>query len=332
MATLRIDEIRSPQFDAETYIQTYFRPMRISQERKEEREEASHTFRDTLLFLFALITAYRDYGNIDWEVIETQFRIDFEQAVTRYSRNTPTMQAYVEEKVSDFINTTKEQDLNDPYWTSDERATMEAVNEANDVVGYGELQKAIEAGYKYKTWRTERDNRVRKSHVKMEGKTIPITEYFDLDKGSMLYPHDYFNCPEECPNCRCAAIYSKDGKVTKTDGKVQYTNDNKRDSIEKKRPRFHYDLQFFGDKADHMWDQMDYRDITDDEIMEAMEFPLADPYDYYEIDDKGRPSIKFIGEKVTVAWNPETETQITCWKTPKYLVKRLKNGSKRRGN
>ena len=62
----------------------------------------------------------------------------------------------------------------------------------------------------------------------MEGKTVRITEYFDLDKGSMLYPHDYFNCPEECPNCRCAVIYSKDGKVTKTerktDGKVQFTN------------------------------------------------------------------------------------------------------------
>ena len=209
-ATIRIDEIRNPQFDAETYIQTYFRPMRISQERKEEREDASHTFRDALLFLFALITAYRGYGDIDWEEIETQFRIDFERAVMMYSRNTPTMQAYVEEKVSDFITTTREQDLDDPYWTSDERATMEAVNEANDVVGYEELQQAVEKGYKYKVWKTEKDNRVRKSHAKMEGKTIPISEYFELDKGKMLYPHDFVNCPEETYNCRCAVSFLKE--------------------------------------------------------------------------------------------------------------------------
>jgi len=208
MRTIKIDEIRTP-FSPDEYIATYFRPMRISQERKEEREEASHTFRDTLLFLFALIITYRDYGDIDWGTIEAQFRIDFEQAVLRYSRNTPTMQAYVEEKVSDFIKTTKEQDLSDPYWTSDERATMEAVNEANDVVGYEEIQQALEGGYKYKTWHGMMDNRERKSHVKMEGKTIRISEYFNLDRGSLLYPGDYLNCPAEATNCRCSLEFKK---------------------------------------------------------------------------------------------------------------------------
>ena len=87
---------------------------------------------------------------------------------------------------------------------------MEAVNDANDVVGYEELQDAIVNGYRYKRWVTENDSRVRKSHRKMEGKTIPITEYFELDKGQMLYPHDWNNCPDECFNCRCAAKYLKE--------------------------------------------------------------------------------------------------------------------------
>ena len=206
--TLRIDEINQP-FSADTFINTYFRPMRISEERKEKREDAAHSFNDTLLFLFALISAYQTYG-VDWEVIEYQFRIEFEQAALRYSRNTPYLQAYIDEKTSDFIDTTREQDLSDPYWLSDERAAMEAVNDANDVVGYEELQDAIDNGYRYKRWVTENDSRVRKSHRKMEGKTIPITEYFELDKGQMLYPHDWNNCPDECFNCRCAAKYLKE--------------------------------------------------------------------------------------------------------------------------
>ena len=205
--TLRIDEINQP-FSADTFINTYFRPMRISEERKEKREDAAHSFNDTLLFLFALISAYQNYG-VDWEVIEYQFRIEFEQAALRYSRNTPYLQAYIDEKTSDFIDTTREQDLSDPYWLSDERAAMEAVNDANDVVGYEELQQAIDDGYKYKVWRGLLDSRERKSHVKMEGKKLPISEYFDLDRGSLLFPGDYMNCPAESVNCRCSLEYMK---------------------------------------------------------------------------------------------------------------------------
>lgn len=211
MATLPIDEIRKPEsFDFETFVATYFRPMKISRERREEREEAARSFNDTLLFLFALIAAYQNYGDIDWEVVEREFRLEFEMTVMKYSRNTPMMDAYVAEKTSDFIRVTRENDLSDPYWLSDERAGMEAVNDANDVVGYEELQEAIDNGYKYKRWRTENDSRVRKSHRKMENKTVPITDYFVLDKGQMMYPHDWENCPDECYNCRCAAEYLKE--------------------------------------------------------------------------------------------------------------------------
>lgn len=329
--TLQIDEINTPQFDSDEYIKQYFRPMRISKERKTEREEASKDFRDVLLFLFALIAAYSNFPPIDWKYIERQYRKDYERAALRYARNTEALQGYIDEKTRNFIDITQNKDLDDPYWTSEERATMEAVNDANDVVGYEEWQKAIEEGKTYKIWKTEHDNKVRHSHREVDGKKIPITEMFLVGDSLMRFPHDtYYGTPAQTVNCRCSCEYVGSGsKVNKTDEKVQFTNKSISDNI-KKKPRLSYDLQFFGDKSDHMWDQMEYRDITDDEIMDAMEYPLADPYDYYEIDEEGRPSIKFIGEKVTVAWNPETETQITCWRTPRYLAKRLKNGSKRR--
>lgn len=333
MATIRIDELNTPQFEAEEYIQTYFRPMRISKERKEEREETARDFRETLLFLFALLAVSSEFTRVDWRYIEEQFRYEFERTALRHSRNTETLQGYIDEKVSDFIRVTKEHDLADPYWTSDERATMEAVNDANDVVGYEEYQKAIEQGKTFKIWKTERDNKVRHSHRAVDGKKIPITDMFVVGDSLMRFPHDtYYGTPAQTVNCRCSCEYTgKGGKVNKVDGKVQYTNNKNSANIESNKGlRLPYDLQFFGNKTDHMWDQMDNRQITDVDVQEALENPLDDPYNYYEIDEYGRESIKFIGEKVTVAWNPETETQITCWKTPPYLAKRLKNGSKRR--
>ena len=210
MATLRVDELNSPEFDADEYIQEYFKPMQISDEEKEDRVDTSKDIRDVLLFLFTLIAVYAQYGDTDWDNIEYQFRSDLERIINTHGRNTPFMQAYIYDKVSEFIGATKDNiSPDDPYWTSDERATYEAVNEANDIVGYKELQKAIEDGYTLKKWLTQNDTRVRKSHVKMEGKTIPIKDFFVLDKGRMLYPHDFVNCPEETFNCRCACKYLK---------------------------------------------------------------------------------------------------------------------------
>ena len=210
MAMLKTDELNS--FNAADFIRNYFKPMPITDKQKEEREDVSFDMRDALLFLFALINIFGDYDAIDWIAVEEQFRIEFSNAANKRAESDKWLEDYIFIKVSDLINITKEQDLDDPYWLSDERATMEAVNEANDIVGHNELRQAIKAGYKFKTWRGKMDAKERISHVKMEGKTVGITDYFYLDKGKMLYAHDWLNCPNECYNCRCATVYSKDGK------------------------------------------------------------------------------------------------------------------------
>jgi len=207
MAQMSIDELND--FSAETYIREYFKPMPITEDRKEEREDASFDIRDALLFLFALINLFGDYDAIDWIAVEEQFRLEFSNAVNRHAMSNKWLEDYIFIKVSDIIKVTQEQDLSDPYWTSDMRATWESVNDAEDVVGHEELRKAIAAGYKYKTWRGVMDSRERPSHVKMEGKTVKITDYFYLDKGKMLYAHDWMNCPAECYGCRCVTLYSK---------------------------------------------------------------------------------------------------------------------------
>lgn len=236
MALLGIDEIRTPkEFDSEKFISEYFKPMRISKERKEIREEAARDFRDFLLFILALIATESAYNALNWAYIEEQFRLEMEKAALEYARRSQELEDYIAEKASDFVSVTRDKDLSDPYWTSDERATMEAVNEANDVVGYEELQQAIEDGYTHKIWKTENDSRVRKTHRAVEGKKIPIRDMFEVGDGLMRYPHDWYYNAKECYNCRCALVFTdKDGKVNKTDEKVQYTNEENRGIVDYK--------------------------------------------------------------------------------------------------
>ena len=85
------------------------------------------------------------------------------------------------------------------------------MNDANAVLGYEELDEAIENGYKYKTWKTELDARVRKDHRSMEGKKVKIDDYFVLPDCMMLMPHDDVNGTEkQVCGCRCSLKYTRE--------------------------------------------------------------------------------------------------------------------------
>lgn len=134
--------------------------------------------------------------------------------------------------------------MSDPYWTSDERATMEAVNEANSVIGMEEWQKAIDAGAVEKRWRTQRDEIVRESHRAVDGHKEAINSFFVLKRGIVRFPGDEYYCKAESVRCRCGLEFlDKDGnvvgiywtkrgeKVNKIDEKVQFTMYQNNDNI-----------------------------------------------------------------------------------------------------
>ena len=211
MATIRIDEINQPVFDAESYIQQYFVPMQISEGQKDERKKASRDFREFLLFLFVLLATQEEYSRVDWDYFEAQFVAEFEMNALNYARNTVLMQDFIRQKAAEFTRITREHYGEDSYWVSDERATYEAVNDANAVLGYEELEEAKESGYRYKKWQAELDNRTRKDHRGMDGKKIPIDRYFVFPDCAMLMPHDDVNgTPKQTENCRCVCKYTKE--------------------------------------------------------------------------------------------------------------------------
>lgn len=197
--------------ELEKILTEYYDLMDIDEDQKEKRKDLAKDFRNAMLFLFAL--AYIAYENdyFSYEYLLIQFRTQYADVLLDHIKNDPYIERYFQKVTEDLVQTTFDHfnPEGKDYWTSDERAIIVGENEANSVLNYSELQDAIEAGYEFKTWRTELDNRVRDSHKEKEGVTIPIDEYFQFDDCEMLFPHDYDNgTAEQLANCRCTVKYS----------------------------------------------------------------------------------------------------------------------------
>lgn len=216
MALSRIDELNNFEYiysDSEInkMLWDYFDVMEISEKEKEKRVEASKDFRNAMLFLFTLISVAYEYGYFSIDYVLMQFRNEFANVVVKYVDSTPFIEKYFEKATRDIVQTTI--DHFDPsqktFWDSDDRAIIVAENESNSILNYDQLQKAKEKGYTMKEWRTERDSRVRKTHRNVDGKRIPIDDYFVFPDCVGLFPHDELNLSDsELANCRCTLKFS----------------------------------------------------------------------------------------------------------------------------
>lgn len=72
----------------------------------------------------------------------------------------------------------------------------------------GALDTATHGGATKKTWATMLDDRVRDSHIPLEGITVPIDGYFYTWDGDKAQMPGGFDLPENNCNCRCELIYS----------------------------------------------------------------------------------------------------------------------------
>ena len=71
----------------------------------------------------------------------------------------------------------------------------------------GTLDRAIDDGYKTKTWRTARDDRVRDTHDYLENMTVGIDDYFYTFDGDGAQAPSGFALAENNCNCRCYLDY-----------------------------------------------------------------------------------------------------------------------------
>ena len=209
-------EIEEKAFDYKEFINDYFKPMDISEKQREERRKLANEMFNVFLFLFSLVEVSQNYNYLNVEYLVTQFELQYAPLVMSYSRNDEYISGYVDKVSKDIVNTTvdnvrKPKDSSEnKFATSDKRAALLSVNEANSVENYEELQEAIENGYTKKSWCTMLDRKVRDTHRVLEGKTIPIDEYFEVGDDLLLFPRDEENCEniENIAGCRCSLKYS----------------------------------------------------------------------------------------------------------------------------
>lgn len=184
----------------------YFEPMVLTKRQRKRRIDMAEEL-DTLLFLLFLAWEY--------ETDETEAQNDFIQGyldlVEKY--DDVGLRDDFDEYITLLAASLHESTIRnwgDPYYTSFDRATFVAANEANTALNKIEYAEAVQDGKTHKTWHTEQDLRVRFTHVPMDGKTIPIGDDFEVGGYPMAYPKDSSKGapPNEIVNCRCSVTYN----------------------------------------------------------------------------------------------------------------------------
>lgn len=158
------------------------------------------------------------------------------------------------------------------------------------------------------------------------------------------------NFPPMHPNCRSTTMaYPEDGIFPKErTARDQETNknihvpfdmnyaqwyrkyviekDDNNSSLENKPENdiIKMNLQFFADKSRHAEDREAERNISEAAIQDALQNPLFKGE--VVMDEYGRKSIKYIGREATVIMNPDTNTEITTWKTGSRIRKKYEGG------
>lgn len=188
-------------------FEQYFGEMELSEDEKEKRIGLARKLE--VLFLYAFLMASSE--NFQLEEFKTTLSNKYINVVKDYMgvEYTPSkISEYVNNIVNEILDTTMA-NFDDDYYTSNDRATYIAENEANSIGNYVTYTNAIKGGMKYKTWLTMKDRHVRHSHQLVDEEKIEIFDTFHVGDDEMLYPKDSNASAKEIVNCRCVVKYSR---------------------------------------------------------------------------------------------------------------------------
>jgi uncharacterized protein with gpF-like domain len=116
---------------------------------------------------------------------------------------------HIERVCEDVVDNTLEK-IDTPYMTSTDRSILIAETETNNVANYDEYLEAKENGMTEKVWHTMEDNKVRQTHMEIDGATVGIDDLFQVGAAEMRFPCDEelaYDFPEEICGCRCSVAY-----------------------------------------------------------------------------------------------------------------------------
>lgn len=198
------EELNEMSTERSVPYDTYFGEMGISQEDKENRKEMARQFEELFMLFYAMI-AYEDSADFLASYISSRYL----EIVRSFHPADMYIREYSKDISSKIVQTTFEH-IDEPYYTSYDRARYIAENESNTVLNHYDFEDAKAAGYEFKTWETMMDERVRPDHWAAQGQTVPIDEPFEIGVSLMMYPKDYSlgADPNEVIGCRCWIVFS----------------------------------------------------------------------------------------------------------------------------
>lgn len=227
----RLNDINSPKLRSMD-IRKYFSEMPLSNAQKKERIALAEELEDVMLFFFSLVLLIDEFSYM--QAISTvdakqQLKDRVYSVVEKHTQITDEMREYLDEFVNEVNDTTtehltvllaltrnresvdSEKRKSEEFYLSDDRARLLGEEEANTIFNGVDFQKAKKLGYKYKTWITMRDNRVRHTHALVDDRTIPIDDLFLVGNSYMRFCRDssYGASMREIANCRCVTKYYK---------------------------------------------------------------------------------------------------------------------------
>ena len=189
----------------------YYSVMDIPEEKKEKRKEDAWELFDLFMLFFLWFEEAEEKGVSDTAYFLPRFQNELQDVISSIMTVDDYLISYIA-ILALGIYTTTQAHKDEKYYLSEDRAANLALNESLSINNHLDLKQAKTDGYTQKIWCTERDNRVRPTHVVMEGETIPIDALFVVGNSLMEMPHDITHGAEmsEVSNCRCWCEYVKE--------------------------------------------------------------------------------------------------------------------------
>ena len=194
-------------------IDQFFDEMYLTESEKKERKDLAKAIFVILSAILTIIKANDTVGNehdADYykEYVSEKMKDEY-----RGTFGSDKYASQVDNFADNFIEVTmrnlSSSTNKDAYFTSDDRATVNAENESNTVFNERDYEDAVAEGKTEKEWLTMQDGRVRKTHQEADGQRVPIGDPFEVGGYLMMHPCDKSlgAHSKECINCRCLCIY-----------------------------------------------------------------------------------------------------------------------------
>lgn len=189
-------------------IGQYFGEMKLTRQQKAYRKRLASQLYEEMVWLMSYMFYARQQGiSVSMDAIR-EIRQRYRDVVGDTFAIDLYISTHIDSITADIIDATNRH-KDDPYFYSKDRARFIAEEESNSLWAYSDYEDAVK-NKSYKTWLTIMDGHQRESHAEVNGMTIPISEPFDLQGGSVLYPRDESLGAEdsELIACRCSLTFS----------------------------------------------------------------------------------------------------------------------------